>query len=123
MAIKHLLGLRSLIYAVNDIAKAKAWYTQVLGYEPYFDEPEYVGFNVGGFELGLWASSEQNQTGGALTYWGVADVDKQYARLLELGAKEHTPIMEVGGGIRLGTVLDPFGNVFGIIYNPEFEIE
>jgi len=48
-----LLGLRTVIYPVADLARGKAWYEQVVGAKPYFDEPFYVGFNVGGFELGL----------------------------------------------------------------------
>ena len=47
------LGLRTVVYKVSDLGRAKAWYTKVLGIEPYFDEPFYVGFNVGGYELGL----------------------------------------------------------------------
>lgn len=123
MTRKHYLGLRSLIYAVTDLNQAKAWYSEVLGYGPYFDEPFYVGFNVGGFELGLLPSGQPIQAGTAVCYWGVEHIDKQFARLLKLGATEHNPIQDVGGGIRAGAVLDPFGNVFGLIYNPEFEVE
>lgn len=53
MSPPRFLGLRTTIYPVTDLAKAKAWYSAVLGVKPYFDEPFYVGFNVGGFELGL----------------------------------------------------------------------
>src|SRR5262245_39734726 len=49
-----LLGLRTAMYHVGDMAAAKAWYSQVLGFGPYFDQPEYyIGFNVEGYELGL----------------------------------------------------------------------
>ena len=48
-----LLGLRTAIYPVRDLDEAKAWYANVIGHAPYFDQPFYVGFNVGGFELGL----------------------------------------------------------------------
>lgn len=117
------LGLRSLIYNVTDIDKAKAWYTQVLGKAPYYDEHPYVGFNVGGFELGLFAVDTNDSLGGAHGYWGVNDIDAEYERLLSLGATAHSPVTDVGGGIRLGTVVDPFKNIFGIIDNPDFEIE
>ena len=123
MANKNFLGLRSLIYAVNDIEKAKQWYTEVLGEGPYFDEAFYVGFNVGGFELGLTPTDAKPQAGNAHGYWGVEDVDQQYQRLLSLGATSHEAIQDVGGGIRLGTVVDPFGNILGVIYNPAFNIE
>ncbi len=47
------LGLRTAIYHVHDIDKAKDWYSSILGFKPYFDEPFYVGYNVAGYELGL----------------------------------------------------------------------
>lgn len=113
-----LEGLRSQIYEVADLAPAKAWYTELLGTPPYFDQPFYVGFNVGGYELGL-LPSETGETG-AVTYWGVPNADAAYGRLLELGAQSDQPIHDVGDGIRLGTVLDPQGNVLGVIENPHF---
>ena len=67
------LGLRTATYRVGDIDKGKAWYSQALGVEPYFDEPFYVGFNVAGYELGLQpgASNEGDKAEGAVAYWGV----------------------------------------------------
>jgi len=119
------LGLRTAIYHVDDLEKAKTWYSQVLATPPYFDQPFYVGFNVGGFELGL--NPELSRTrpgaGGAVTYWGVADAAAALARLLALGAREHEALQDVGDGIRVATVLDPFGNVLGIIENPHFKLE
>jgi predicted enzyme related to lactoylglutathione lyase len=119
------LGLRTAIYPVDDLEKAKAWYTQVLGTPPYFAEPFYVGFNVGGFELGLNPDLSKTQpgAGGAVAYWGVQDAGAALARLLGLGAREHEALQDVGEGIRVATVLDPFGNVLGIIENPHFRIE
>ena len=40
---KHFLGLRTVIYAAPDLAKAKEWYASAFGVDPYFDEPFYVG--------------------------------------------------------------------------------
>ena len=117
------LGLRTVIYSVNDLDRAKAWYTAVLGQEPYFAEPFYVGFNVGGFELGLDPSEENRPgAGGTSAYWGVEEIEAAHARLLEVGARDNGPVQDVGGGIRVATVLDPFGNVFGIIENPHFKL-
>lgn len=117
-----LLGLRSGIYHVADLDAAKSWYASLLETEPYFDEPFYVGFNVGGYELGLNpdTSTVQPGPGGAMLYWGVSDADSMFARLLELGAEEVEPVTDVGGGIRHAIVRDPFGNLFGIIENPHF---
>src|SRR5437773_305989 len=113
-------GLRTVIYPVGDLEKAKAWYSQVLKIKPYFDKPFYVGFNVGGFELGLDPDLEGNSRGGSVAYWGVPDARAALNRLLEGGATAHSPVQEVGDDIRVATVTDPFGNVFGIIENPRF---
>lgn len=117
-----MLGLRTAVYHVTDLAVAKPWYQQILGVEPYFDEPFYVGFNVGGFELGLDPDPEAGRPGfgGVGVYWGVSDLDAELARLVALGVRVHQAATEVGGGIKVATVLDPFGNPFGLIENPHF---
>jgi catechol 2,3-dioxygenase-like lactoylglutathione lyase family enzyme len=115
-------GLRTVTYGVKDIEKAKAWYSTVLGIQPYFDQPFYVGFNVGGFELGLNPDVRPG-TAGPVAYWGVARADAAWKRLLELGAQEHEPVQDVGEGIRIGSVIDPFGNTLGIIENPSFSLK
>jgi predicted enzyme related to lactoylglutathione lyase len=117
------LGLRSAIYYAPDLAAAKAWYSRALDIEPYFDEPFYVGFSVGGYELGLNPDPGVGLRGlgGAVAYWGVADAQDAYRRLLALGAKAISPVTDVGGDIKVGVVEDPFGNALGIIENPHFE--
>ena len=121
-----ILGLRTAIYRVEDLERAKEWYGAVLGKKPYFDEPFYAGFDVGGFELGLQPRKPGDPGpvggGGVVAYWGVQDADDAYSRLLELGATERGGVQDVGDGIRVATVLDPFGNVFGVIENPHFSI-
>jgi predicted enzyme related to lactoylglutathione lyase len=117
-------GLRTVIYHVDDLNKAKAWYTEVLGVRPYFDEPFYVGFNVGGFELGLDPDMKSVTKGNnVIAYWGVKDIEASYQKVLELGAQPHSGVQEVGDGIRVATVTDPFGNVVGLIENPHFKID
>ena len=115
-----ILGLRTVIYAAPDLARSKAWYTKVLGREPYFDQPFYVGFSVGGFELGLIPDALPTLDG-VRALWGVENADAELARLLELGAVVVEPVTEVGEGIRVASVRDPFGNLFGIIENPHFK--
>ena len=114
-----ILGLRTAIYPAPDLAAAKLWYTKVLGQAPYFDQPFYVGFAVGGFELGLLPGA-QPATIGPQPLWGVDNIETVYARLLELGATVLEPVAEVGEGIKVAAVQDPFGNRFGIIENPHF---
>jgi len=114
-----ILGLRTAIYPSPDLARAKDCYRQVLGIDPYFDQPFYVGFSVGGFELGLVPDGVPG-TDGVQTYWGVPDAVAELARLVSLGAEVIEPVKDVGGGIKVAAVRDPFGNRFGIIENPQF---
>jgi predicted enzyme related to lactoylglutathione lyase len=118
------LGLRTVIYHAPDLEKTKAWYSKILKIDAYFDQPFYVGFNVGGYELGLDpdASSTPGGNGGAIAYWGVADAQAAFRRLIEMGAKERSGVQDVGERIRVATVFDPFGNIFGIIENPHFKL-
>jgi predicted enzyme related to lactoylglutathione lyase len=121
---QHFQGLRTAIYHAPDLDRAKAWYSSVLGIAPYFDQPFYVGFNVGGYELGLDPdpSASPDGSGGVTVYWGVADANAARERLLSLGATSRTAVQEVGEGIKVATVADPFGNVFGVIENPHFKL-
>lgn len=116
------LGLRTVIYHVTDLARARGWYSAAFGVAPYFDEPFYVGFNIGGFELGLDpdCSRVAPGPGGAESYWGVQDVDVAVAHFASHGARIVDPVREVGGGIRVALVSDPFENVIGLIENPHF---
>jgi len=119
----NFLGLRTAIYHASDLAKAKAWYSKILGIDPYFDQPFYVGFNVGGYELGLDPDpSSSAGLGGVVAYWGVANADGALKHLLSLGATERTNVQDVSEGIRVATVVDPFRNAFGIIENPHFKL-
>jgi len=123
MSVKQFLGLRTVVYKVDDIASATEWYSTAFDQSPYFEEPYYVGFNVGGYELGLEPVEKGSIDVGSnqISYWGVTDVPKSYQRLLELGATSHEEPQNVGGEIVTASVTDPWGNVIGIIYNPEFK--
>jgi predicted enzyme related to lactoylglutathione lyase len=113
-----LQGLRTVIHPVADLVGAKVWFTDLLGYGPYFDEPFYVGFEVAGYELGLLPDA--NPSDGALVYWGVPDVAAAVADAVTLGATVHTTASEVGDGIVTATVTTPQGSIVGFIYNPHF---
>jgi predicted enzyme related to lactoylglutathione lyase len=115
-----ILGLRTAIYPAPDLSAAKSWYSKVLDQKPYFDEPFYVGFSVGGFELGLVPDGNPS-VHGPQPLWGVVNATAAFAKLLELGATALESVTEVGGGIKVAAVIDPFGNRFGIIENPHFE--
>ncbi len=114
------LGLRTIIYPTDDLDASKAWYTRLLGIEPYFDQPFYVGYQVAGYELAL--NPDGSLEDGPITYWGAGDCDEALARLLEAGARAREPVTDVGDGIRVASVLDPSGNVIGVIENPHFAL-
>lgn len=113
-------GLRTVVYPVAELAKAKEWYAQVFERQPYFDQPFYVGFSVGGFELGLVPDGTPGKQG-SIAYWGVDDIEQEVARITALGATLDQPIQDVGEGIRVVELADPFGNLLGLIRNPLFD--
>jgi catechol 2,3-dioxygenase-like lactoylglutathione lyase family enzyme len=113
------LGIRSVIYPAPDIAAARDWFAAALGIQPYFDEPFYVGFNLGGYELGLEAGASVEA--GPISYWGVDNVDVALADLLAAGAEPRGEVLDLGDGLRMATVTLPnSGGVFGVIENPHF---
>lgn len=117
-----ILGLRTAIYHVPDLQRAKQWYAEAFGVQPYFDQPFYVGFNVGGYELGLDPNPTAGRPGpgGSVAYWGVKNVEDAVAHFARVGATVRSQVQDVGEGIRVATVADPFGNLIGLIENPHF---
>ena len=116
-------GLRTVMYFVEDIQAAKEWYSKVFQTVPYFDEVFYVGLNIGGYELGLHPADKPIKGDNILTYWGVDDVGVTLERVVSLGGILHEAANNVGGEIVVGSVYDPWRNIIGFIYNPEFKAE
>jgi len=118
------MGLRTTIYKVDTLNEAKEWYAKAFQTQPYFDEPFYVGFNIAGYELGLMVDDTlaEQKTTNVLSYWGVENIAQEVARFIQLGAIEDTAPTNVGGEIMVASVIDPWGNAIGLIYNPQFEL-
>ncbi|WP_322746622.1 VOC family protein [Saccharothrix syringae] len=122
--------MTTITYYADDVAAARDWYAEVLGIEAYFVRPEegtpaYVEFRVGDFlhELGILdaAYATGDRTGGGpITYWAVDDLGASLERLLALGATPHRELVEHGPGYVTASVLDPFGNVLGLMYNEHY---
>lgn len=116
-----ILGLRTAIYKVSNLTEAKRWYSRVFQATPYFDESYYVGYNIGGYELGL--QPEETQKGENIAvFWGVENIQETYAYFIECGATEVEKPMNIGGDIIVATVKDPWNNLVGLIYNSEFQL-
>src|SRR5215218_94758 len=108
--------LRTVIYHVDDLEQAKQWYKAITGVEPYFDEPFYVGFDINGFELGLDPDMTGVEQGNqSVAYWAVDNIEDAVTKLAASDATIATPVTEVGGGINVATMKDPFGNTIGLI--------
>ncbi len=108
--------LRTVIYSVNDLQKAKEWYINITGIQPYFDEPFYVGFDINGFELGLDPDNGNVQQGNNSTaYWAVDNIDDAVEKCIANGAVLINPVQNVGGTIYVAIIKDPFGNCVGLI--------
>lgn len=108
--------LRTVIYHVSDLTKAKKWYAAITGRQPYFDEPFYVGFDIDGYELGLDPDMTGVVSGNtAVSYWAVASVDAAVEKCTAAGATLVSPAQNVGGSIITAVVQDPWGNAIGLI--------
>jgi len=120
-----ILGLRTCIYKVTDLNQAIEWYNKAFDTEPYFNEPFYVGYNIGGYELGLQpeeSSSALRKSKNVYTYWGVDNIHKMHQHMIDLGATTDEAPNNVGGDLMVASVIDPWGNVIGLIYNPSFKL-
>jgi len=119
-----IAGLATVIYRVTDLDRARAWYSSAFQQAPYFDQPFYVGFSIGGYELGLDPDPSGGKTGpgGSVAYWRVASLAAAVAHFVASGAAVVAAAQEVGEGIKVATVSDPFGNLIGLIENPHFAL-
>ncbi|MFF2551443.1 VOC family protein [Nocardia sp. NPDC058058] len=124
-----LRGMATVTYYADDLEAAKDWYSEFLGTAPYFTVPGgYYEFRIGDYqaELGLinrkFAPSRPDRPGGQVVNWHVDDLSATFERLLSMGAKEYEPITERGAGTGFVTaaVIDPFGNILGIMSNPHY---
>ena len=111
-----LQKLKTIIYHVHELSKAKEWYIALTGKQPYFDEPFYVGFDINGCELGLDPdTSNQGKGNHTVCYWSVTDIQAAVNKAVELKATIITPVTNVGGTIETAVIEDPFGNFIGFI--------
>ena len=119
-----MLGLRTTIYKVSNLQKATNWYAKAFKTKPYFEEPFYVGFNIKGYELGLLPdeNAQDEKSDNVLSYWGVDSIHEAYDWFLKCGATVHEAPVNVGGELMVASVKDPWKNVIGLIYNPEFKL-
>ena len=122
-----LRGFATVSYWAADLSAAKSWYAELLGFEPYFERPGYYEFRIGDYEheLGLIDARYApdgwlDRPAGAIIYWHVDDVQATLDRLLSMGATLHEGIRDRGRGFITASVIDPFGNVLGIMYNPHY---
>jgi predicted enzyme related to lactoylglutathione lyase len=117
-------GLATAIYYVPELDRAKAWYARAFQQEPYFDMPNYVGFNIAGYELGLHPAEDGMSAGagGHVAYWRVGRIEDAMAHFTGAGATVVSEPQDVGDGIKVATVADPFGNRIGLIENPHFQL-
>jgi predicted enzyme related to lactoylglutathione lyase len=127
-----LRGLTTVRYTADDLTAAADWYTELFGVAPYFvrevdGAPAYIEFRIGDYqhEFGILdrrfaPDAQPGQPGPSLTYWAVDDVHTSFKRLLSMGATVHEQPIERGPGFVTASVVDPFGNVLGVMYNQHY---
>ena len=127
-----LRGFSTVNYWADDVAAARDWYAKALDIAPYFerpdaDNPAYVEFRIGDYqdELGLinnrYAPADTpTGPGGVVVYWHVDDVPAALEKLVSLGAREHEAPVDREAGWVTASVIDPFGNIIGLMYSPHY---
>jgi predicted enzyme related to lactoylglutathione lyase len=127
-----LRGFCTLTFYAHDMVSAEAWYSEVFGIAPYFRRdwngaPAYLEWRVGDLqaEFGLVVDSfrpagDTPETGGAVIFWAVDDVSAAVERLIGLGARPHQSPTERGPGFVTASVVDPFGNILGVMENAHY---
>ena len=104
-------GVKTVVYPVTDLAKAKALFTGLLGVEPYVDAPYYVGYKVAGQDIGLDPNGHKH---GMTPYYQVDDIKQSLQALLDAGATRVQDVTDVGGGKLIAVVKDTDGNIIGL---------
>lgn len=126
-----LRGLTTISYWADDLKAAKKWYAEILGIEPYFQRPDaenpaYIEFRIGDYqhELGIidrkYAPPMPTQPAGEIAYWHVDSIEESLKKLIDHGATAFGPVTEYGVGFVTASVIDPFGNILGIMYNKHY---
>ncbi|HEX2996047.1 MAG TPA: VOC family protein [Anaerolineales bacterium] len=105
-------GVKTIIYPVKDMARAKAQFRALLGVEPYSDESYYVGFKVADQDIGLVPNSPE---AGTTAFYHVADIKQSLQSLVGAGSQILRQIKDVGGGRLIASVRDPEGNIVGLV--------
>ncbi|MGI8485182.1 MAG: VOC family protein [Thermomicrobiales bacterium] len=125
--------MATVSFWADDVAAARDWYAGLFGVDAYFqmpdaEHPAYAEFRIGDDEdeFGIIdrtyaPKGTQRGVGGAVVLWHVDDIEAAFARLIALGAKEYQEITKRGeSGFVTASVIDPFGNILGIMTNPHY---
>lgn len=132
LPVSHILMLATVSFWAEDVKAGKKWYTELLGIEPYFERPdsenpEYVEFRLGDYqhELGIInrnyaPKAASTSPGGVTLYWHVDDIEAMLEHLKAMGATAYEPIIKREAGFVTASVIDPFGNILGLMYNPHY---
>ncbi|WP_433238558.1 VOC family protein [Streptosporangium sp. CA-135522] len=108
-------GIKTVLHPVSDLAKAKAVYAALLGIPPQTDSSFYVGFEAEGQHIGLVPGGGPQGMTSPVAYWHVTDIEAKLAEVIAAGATVKEAAHEIGGGRLVATVIDPDGNVLGLL--------
>jgi hypothetical protein len=75
-------GMQTVIYPVKDLESAKKVYTALLGAPPAYETPYYVGWNIGGQDIGLDPNGHRQGMTAPLPFWLVDDINKAVDQLV-----------------------------------------
>jgi predicted enzyme related to lactoylglutathione lyase len=108
-------GIKTVLHPVSDLATATAVYTALLGVPPHIEGTYYVGFDIDGHHIGLVPDGGPQAITTPVIYWEVPDIETTLADLTAAGATVKQALRDVGRGRRVAEVIDPDGNVLGLL--------
>lgn len=127
-----LRGFATVSFYAADVKAARAWYSELLGIAPYFQRPDaenpaYIEYRIGDYqhELGIINANYQPKgaasgAGGAVLFWHVDDIEAVLERVKAMRATEYEPLIVREAGFSTASVIDPFGNILGLMVNPHY---
>jgi predicted enzyme related to lactoylglutathione lyase len=113
--MSEVLGIQTVLHPVSDLERAKPVYTALLGQEPTADSAYYVGYEVAGQQIGLVPGGGPQGMTSPVAHWHVTDIEARIAAVTAAGGTVKDSPRDVGGGRLVATVVDPDGNVLGLL--------
>jgi predicted enzyme related to lactoylglutathione lyase len=113
----EILAVDEVLFFVPDVPIARKWYAELLGREPYFDDPSYCAFHLANASVGIHRSDPKTRAGvaGQVTYWRVANIQRAISHFGSHGCRLFRGPIFGADQVWVCQLVDPFGNAWGLV--------